>query len=384
MLRRFRLPAAAVAAGLPALLAGMLAAPSATVLVGPDDSMVRTVTVDPPASAPTDEDLGLDGAHPPVDPASLLGDGEADDGDDRSRGLPVRVSGTSIPARVLLAYRNAAAELRPERPGLRPALEPGGRDRQGRVRARVRRRAGPARPHDGPDPRPGAQRGRVTWPRSPTPTAGSSTATPPGTARWGRCSSSRRPGRSGAGTATATGAATPPTSTTRHWPPASYLCAGDRDLAREKDRRSAVFSYNHSWDYVDLVLAWADAYATGTTPVPGTQLAAGRDGRVDDVATGRGDGTAGPRATGPAPTTAPGQTPTGSPASAARLGGTAQRRAGAGTQQQPVGHPAARPGTPRSPRRCRARPRRPPAARPGRPPARTGDPTATPVRRRRR
>ena len=45
---------------------------------------------------------------------------------------------------------------------------------------------------------------------------------------------------------------------------ASYLCAGGRDLRDEKDRRSAVFSYNHSWDYVDLVLAWADAYATGS------------------------------------------------------------------------------------------------------------------------
>ena len=47
---------------------------------------------------------------------------------------------------------------------------------------------------------------------------------------------------------------------------AVYLCAGDRDLTVEKDRRGAVFSYNHSWDYVDLVLAWADAYATGTPP----------------------------------------------------------------------------------------------------------------------
>jgi hypothetical protein len=58
---------------------------------------------------------------------------------------------------------------------------------------------------------------------------------------------------------------------------ASYLCAADRDLRNEKDRRSAVFSYNHSWDYVDLVLAWADAYATGV-PLT-TDLLPAADGR---------------------------------------------------------------------------------------------------------
>ena len=46
---------------------------------------------------------------------------------------------------------------------------------------------------------------------------------------------------------------------------AGYLCTGDRNVSVEEDRRAAVYSYNHSWDYVDLVLQWASAYANGTT-----------------------------------------------------------------------------------------------------------------------
>jgi len=75
-----------------------------------------------------------------------------------------------------------------------------------------------------------------------------------------------------------------------------YLCTGDRDVKVEKDRRAAVFSYNHSWDYVDLVLAWADAYAGGTPVLTGSlgaltgddargrQRGSGGDGSADDGA----------------------------------------------------------------------------------------------------
>ena len=49
-----------------------------------------------------------------------------------------------------------------------------------------------------------------------------------------------------------------------------YLCADGRDVSIRKQRRAAVFSYNHSWDYVDLVLAWADAYAGGTPVLTGS------------------------------------------------------------------------------------------------------------------
>ncbi len=46
---------------------------------------------------------------------------------------------------------------------------------------------------------------------------------------------------------------------------ASYLCSGPGDLSQETGQRSAVFRYNHSESYVDLVLAHAQAYAVGVT-----------------------------------------------------------------------------------------------------------------------
>jgi hypothetical protein len=43
-----------------------------------------------------------------------------------------------------------------------------------------------------------------------------------------------------------------------------YLCAGNSDLSTEAGRRAAVFRYNQSVDYVELVLALAAAYANQT------------------------------------------------------------------------------------------------------------------------
>jgi hypothetical protein len=71
-----------------------------------------------------------------------------------------------------------------------------------------------------------------------------------------------------------------------------YLCTGDRDVDVEKERRAAVFSYNHSWDYVDLVLAWADAYAGGTPVLTGSLGAlAGDDPSGRHRGSGGGGGT---------------------------------------------------------------------------------------------
>ena len=189
-------------------------------LVGPDDSMVRTVNVDPPPSAPTDEDLGLDGAHPPVDTAPQLADGSSDR---RRRRRQSRPAGAGVryvdpgPGAAGLPQRGRRAA--PQRPGLPPALEPGRRRsaRSSPATPTAARWTVAAAPRHRSSAR--SSTGRATSRRSPTPTAGSSTATPPGTARSGRCSSSRRPGRSGAATATATAAATRPTSTTPHWRP---------------------------------------------------------------------------------------------------------------------------------------------------------------------
>ncbi len=50
---------------------------------------------------------------------------------------------------------------------------------------------------------------------------------------------------------------------------AVYLCSGDDDLSGDAGRRAAVFRYNHSQDYVDLVLSFMDAYMDGDfTSVP--------------------------------------------------------------------------------------------------------------------
>jgi hypothetical protein len=47
-----------------------------------------------------------------------------------------------------------------------------------------------------------------------------------------------------------------------------YLCSGGGDLSQDGPARVAVFGYNHSDAYVDTVLAWAHAYATGAVTIP--------------------------------------------------------------------------------------------------------------------
>jgi hypothetical protein len=50
---------------------------------------------------------------------------------------------------------------------------------------------------------------------------------------------------------------------------AVYLCSGSDDLGAEAGRRASVFRYNHSNEYVDLVLRIRDAYLAGNyTAVP--------------------------------------------------------------------------------------------------------------------
>jgi len=52
---------------------------------------------------------------------------------------------------------------------------------------------------------------------------------------------------------------------------AVYLCSGDNSLATDTGRRAAVFRYNHSQEYVDLVLAIMNAYLDGNySSVPNT------------------------------------------------------------------------------------------------------------------
>lgn len=60
---------------------------------------------------------------------------------------------------------------------------------------------------------------------------------------------------------------------------AVYLCAGDDDLSTEAGQRAAVFRYNNSTAYVDLVLAIADGYLAGDWSAGGTAAASSR---IDD------------------------------------------------------------------------------------------------------
>jgi hypothetical protein len=47
-----------------------------------------------------------------------------------------------------------------------------------------------------------------------------------------------------------------------------YLCSGGTDLSDPAQLQAAVFRYNHSATYVDIVLAWAQAYVTGVVLRP--------------------------------------------------------------------------------------------------------------------
>ena len=104
---------------------------------------------------------------------------------------------------------------------------------------------------------------------------------------------------------------------------AVYLCSGDDDLSAEKGQRASVYRYNHSNDYVDLVLSIMQAYMDGdfsavptstyTTGVimPETQGTGGGGG--GGTGGGKGSPTATVKSTQSptkSPTKAPTQTPT--------------------------------------------------------------------------
>ncbi|HEX3790416.1 MAG TPA: lytic transglycosylase domain-containing protein [Pseudonocardiaceae bacterium] len=101
-----------------------------------------------------------------------------------------------------------------------------------------------------------------------------------------------------------------------------YLCKGGGDLSDPAQQAVAVFNYNHSDSYVQLVLVWADAYEAGVTPLPETSVPYGpvladsqtgntTGGLIPPVTTG---GNPPPTGTGtPVTTTAPPTTTTAPP-----------------------------------------------------------------------
>ena len=103
---------------------------------------------------------------------------------------------------------------------------------------------------------------------------------------------------------------------------AVYLCSGDDDLSGEQGQRASVYRYNHSNDYVDLVLEIMRAYMDGDfSAVPTSTLTSGvilpdpsaSTGSSGDKDKGRNGGNGGKDRNPPVkstPTTSTTQTPT--------------------------------------------------------------------------
>jgi hypothetical protein len=101
---------------------------------------------------------------------------------------------------------------------------------------------------------------------------------------------------------------------------AVYLCSGDDDLSTEAGQRRSVYRYNHSNDYVDLVLSIMQAYLDGDfTSVPTSTTTAGVIMPDPDftpapaVQGPQGDQPAAGQPSGPAPSPAPTQQPDDGP-----------------------------------------------------------------------
>ena len=131
---------------------------------------------------------------------------------------------------------------------------------------------------------------------------------------------------------------------------AVYLCSGEDDLSAEKGQRASVYRYNHSNDYVDLVLEIMQAYMDGDfSAVPTSTLTSGRDHPPEATAPARRQGRQGDKG---------------------GKGGTGGKRR--------------RPPRPRSRPRRRSPPRRRPPPRPRRRPRRRRPRSRRPRRRTRR
>jgi membrane-bound lytic murein transglycosylase B len=83
---------------------------------------------------------------------------------------------------------------------------------------------------------------------------------------------------------------------------AGYLClGGGGDLAEPARLRQAIYSYNHSWSYVDAVLGWARLYQGGV--MSGPAVPAGPPAPATSAAPTTGPSTTGPATVDPTTTT---------------------------------------------------------------------------------
>jgi hypothetical protein len=67
---------------------------------------------------------------------------------------------------------------------------------------------------------------------------------------------------------------------------ARYLCSGGLDLSTVDGQRLAVRRYNNSTSYVNTVMAWAEAYRSGVSQLPDSQVPIGAPAPPDAAAAG--------------------------------------------------------------------------------------------------
>ena len=92
---------------------------------------------------------------------------------------------------------------------------------------------------------------------------------------------------------------------------AVYLCSGKDDLSGDEGQRAAVFRYNHSQEYVDLVMAFYQAYVSGDyTSVPNQSTGGGFIVPGGGGGNGGGGGGGGEPTASPVPTKQPTSKPT--------------------------------------------------------------------------
>ena len=151
---------------------------------------------------------------------------------------------------------------------------------------------------------------------------------------------------------------------------AVYLCSGDDDLSTDAGQRAAVYRYNHSQAYVDLVLAIMTAYLAGDFTVgaqrhrhDAAQRRAGSGAARAGGDGGGGGGGSGLTTATPLPTSGPTGKP--SPATDRQADADPDRQAepnGGAAPAAAATDEATRPRRParprRSRRRCRPRSRR--------------------------
>ena len=108
-----------------------------------------------------------------------------------------------------------------------------------------------------------------------------------------------------------------------------YLCSGGRDLSGATGQADAVFSYNPSDSYVQMVLTWAYAYASGVVPVQGATLPSGLVMPGAGPAAGGGSGGTGSGGHGSSGTASSG--------SGSGSGGSGSTGPGSGGSSSPTG-----------------------------------------------